>query len=35
MAAEQEVYDFFDTKFDTGHYEILNPGLAMVQGVRQ
>ncbi len=31
----QEVYDFFDAKFDTGRYEILNPGLALVQGIRQ
>jgi hypothetical protein len=31
----QEVYDFFDAKFDTGRYEILNPGLALVQEIRQ
>ncbi len=27
----QEVYDFFDAKFGTGHYEILNPALVLVQ----
>jgi peptidoglycan hydrolase-like protein with peptidoglycan-binding domain/predicted nucleic acid-binding Zn-ribbon protein len=27
----QEVYDFFAAKFDTGRYEILNPGLALVR----
>ncbi len=31
----QEVYDFFDAKFDTGRYETLNPGLALVETIWQ
>jgi peptidoglycan hydrolase-like protein with peptidoglycan-binding domain len=33
-ATMQQVYDFFDAKFDTGRYEILNPALALVQEIR-